>query len=315
MKRFVAVIFGMLLIFMLGTTVFAAEVNILEKDVSLPHSNIRVSGVMPSVSGLASESFQDDVNARIADVYSEFESAAVDADAILIDFSFEHITDGDNNFIVIYKAMTAANEVRQVSVVSFDAEVGRFLTIEDFLGPNAKRLAHGHISAHMRQNPGRFNSEFAGLSEFPSFIAVDGEIEFLFNQAEIAPTRFGVVRIAMNTENVRSVSFSQDEYITVTDFMVKMIPLRQAAEGLGYTVEWNEADRSIRVINGGFEARIELERNIFSGGTRIEPIELEAAPMLLDGVTHIPVSFFEEILGASHSADEIRTVTISMYRR
>ena len=313
MRHFIAAILGACLILGFGTTVFSAEIDTVDAEEVMLNPNIRITGETPQVSGLVSGAFERDVNARIGEVYREFELAAIDSNALRLEFSFEHITDGNNNFVVIYADIVAANELRQVSVVSFDAAAARFLTLEDFLGPNASCLAERHISEHMRRNPGRFNSEFAGLSQNPSFIATDGQVKFLFNQAEIAPARFGVVRIAMDAANVRNVSFDEDEYITVTDFMVKMIPLRHAAESLGYTVEWYEADRSIRIINNGFEARLKPDRNRYSLVGRVEPIELEAAPLLIDGVTHVPVSFFEEILGASHSVDEARTVTISIY--
>ena len=315
MKRYFAVILGVFLVFGLGADVLSAEIEVIDAEVSIVNPDIRITGGMPQITGLGSERFARDVNARIADVYYEFELTAIDSNAIHLDFDFEHIADGGNNFIVIYAEIVAASELRKVSVVSFNADENRFLAVEDFLGPNANCLAERHISAYMRRSPGRFNSEFAGLSQNPGFIVTDGQVEFLFNQAEIAPARFGVVHIAMDTGNVRNVSFDEGEYITVTDFMVKMIPLRQAVEGLGYSVEWNETDNSIRVINGGFETRLELGRNTYSSGGRAEPIELEAAPLLVDGVTHVPVSFFQEMLGASHSVDEARTVTISTYRQ
>ena len=313
MKRFIVLVLGIFLILGAGIEANAAEIYITSEEAKVTYPNIRFTGEMPRVSGLVDESFQDEVNARIAEVYYDFEQAAISANAFRLDFDFEHMADGDSNFILIYATIAAAHELQQISVISFDSSEGRFLTVKDFLGPNAVSLAEQYIAAYMRQSPGLFNSEFAGLSPDYSFVVADGRVEFLFNQGEIAPARFGIVRVAINTENVRSVSFAEDEYLTVTDFMVKMIPLRQAAEALGYIVEWNEYDRVIRVINGGFEARIEVGQNIYSLVGRVDPVELEAPPLLVDGVTHVPVSFFSEIMGASHSADEDRTVTISIY--
>ena len=277
------------------------------------HPNMRHTGEMPHVSGLADISFSDEINARILGVYESLELLALSLDAFRLDFDFDYVSDGANHFIKIYAVIEAAGESRLVETIGFDAQEGAFLTPEDFLGANATELANLHISAHMRQNPGLFNSEFGGLAPNPGFYAADGHVIFLFDQSEIAPARHGITRIDMHTDLVRNVSFADDDYITVTDFMVKMVPLRKAAEELGFAVEWNPDDNSAKITGGSVETRIFIDRNAYDVPGRPGNTELEAAPLLHGGLTFVPVSFFDAVLGARHSTDDQGVVTISIY--
>ena len=312
MRAFITAALSALLILGVCVQAHAADIYVTGESPSVTYPNIRFTGEMPQVHSLDNNLFQERVNARIRYIFEQLETLAVEHDAFQVDFEFEHISDDGRHFIKIFAVIAAASESRQVRTVGFDAAEGVFLAIEDFLGPNAIALAEDYIAAHMRQNPGMFNSGFGGLSADPSFVAENGRVAFLFNQSEIAPARLGVKRVEMDASMVRNVSFAEDEYITVTDFMVKMIPLRKAAEGLGYSLDWNAQDSSVRVYKGNFETRLEIGRNSYGPPGRPDAIELEAAPLLYGGVTYVPVSFFDAVLGASHSTDSRGTVAISI---
>ncbi|MCL2852606.1 MAG: copper amine oxidase N-terminal domain-containing protein [Defluviitaleaceae bacterium] len=313
MKKFVTAALFALIILGLAVEARPAEIYVADVSPAVIYPNIRFIGDMPQISGLDDERFQEEINNSIRDIYERFELLAVEHNAFQVGFSFEHVPDGSNHFIKIFADITAASESRQVQTVGFDAAGGTFLTIEDFLGPNAVALTEDYIAAYMRRNPGLFNSVFGGLSDSPSFFTREGRVVFLFGQSEIAPARLGVTRVEIDTLMVRNVSFTSDEYITVTDFMVKMIPLREAAEGLGYSLEWSTEDSAVIVTKESFETRLEIGRNSYALPGRPDSIELESAPLLRDGVTYVPISFFDAVLGARHSTDGHRTVTISIY--
>lgn len=67
---------------------------------------------------------------------------------------------------------------------------------------------------------------------------------------------------------------------------IQMVPLRKIAETLGYTVTWNGESRSVTLeLDGKLELKI--------GDTAAEAAVLEAAPVLIDGVTFVPLSYIE----------------------
>jgi len=77
-----------------------------------------------------------------------------------------------------------------------------------------------------------------------------------------------------------------------TDFYVAnnvtMVPLRLVAESLGFTVTWNEADRSVALqYAGGQVSTLVIGQTAFAGSV------LETAPIIRNDRTFVPVSFFD----------------------
>lgn len=73
---------------------------------------------------------------------------------------------------------------------------------------------------------------------------------------------------------------------------IVMLPLRAIAEALGYDVSWNDELKSVQLGVG---------RHIWIGNTeavvgRMAPIELSAAPVLVDDITFVPLDFFMYVL-------------------
>lgn len=78
---------------------------------------------------------------------------------------------------------------------------------------------------------------------------------------------------------------------------IKMIPLRSTAEGLAYIVTWNGETRSIELIRGANYIKMSIDDDKYSF-SRMMPESLGAAPTLVDGVTYVPASIADKILGA-----------------
>lgn len=72
-----------------------------------------------------------------------------------------------------------------------------------------------------------------------------------------------------------------------------MVPLRALAEELGYevTVEWGATDKVIRL---GHAISLSIGKDYYTY-MRVAPISLGTAPLLQDGNTYVPLSFFKEV--------------------
>lgn len=85
---------------------------------------------------------------------------------------------------------------------------------------------------------------------------------------------------------------------------VTMIPLREVAEGLGYTVTWNGENESIEVIKGAQYITMSIDQDSYAFSRRA-PQSLGAAPTLVnDSVTYVPLSFITDIIGGYYSVNE-----------
>ena len=86
-----------------------------------------------------------------------------------------------------------------------------------------------------------------------------------------------------------------DELQRLEDGLV-LIPLRQVAEYLGYDVVWNGTSRSVELTKGPHWTSLTIGRNMYSFARML--IRLEAAPVIYNDRTFVPISFAEQVLMA-----------------
>ncbi|UUZ79050.1 copper amine oxidase N-terminal domain-containing protein [Paenibacillus sp. P26] len=78
----------------------------------------------------------------------------------------------------------------------------------------------------------------------------------------------------------------------------RMVPLREAAEELGYEVKWNAELQAAELNKGAQWTSLRAGKNVYSYN-RMAPISLSAAPVIKEnGKMYVPLSFFSEILKA-----------------
>lgn len=84
-----------------------------------------------------------------------------------------------------------------------------------------------------------------------------------------------------------------------------MVPLRAVAEQLGYKVSWNEEDSSVTIGNG---IGLSIGKDDYSY-MKTAPIQLGQAPVLKDGMTYVPLAFFDKVI-RGYKADIVRSVVV-----
>lgn len=98
--------------------------------------------------------------------------------------------------------------------------------------------------------------------------------------------------------------------VTVDVDGVQMLPLRSVAEGLGYTVTWNEEGQSIELVRGAQFITMAIGQDSYAFSRRA-PQSLGAAPTLVNGdTTYVPVAFVDEILGGYTYENEDGTLKV-----
>ncbi|MCR2805495.1 copper amine oxidase N-terminal domain-containing protein [Paenibacillus soyae] len=96
----------------------------------------------------------------------------------------------------------------------------------------------------------------------------------------------------VNGQSVEAPSAYANEEGTV------MVPLRAIAEALGYELTWEAETRTVRV---GPVISLQIGEDYYVYA-KMAPIELGTAPVLSDGVTYVPISFFKQVI----RAEEVR---------
>ena len=96
-------------------------------------------------------------------------------------------------------------------------------------------------------------------------------------------------KIYINDEEV-----SLDNEIYENEEGVKMLPLRQIAEALGYEVTWdNDASRA-ELVKGAHWSAVTIGEDNYNFARML--IKLDTSPVLKDSRTFVPYEFLEKVL-------------------
>lgn len=76
---------------------------------------------------------------------------------------------------------------------------------------------------------------------------------------------------------------------------VGYLPVRPVAEAMGLTVEWNAADKSVLITNGGpVYITFKIGENAYTFA-KTAPMELSGAPVIIDSKTYIPADVITDL--------------------
>ncbi len=90
---------------------------------------------------------------------------------------------------------------------------------------------------------------------------------------------------------------------------IAMIPLRQVAEGMSYTVNWIGETRTVEIIRGAQYITITLDKDEYTFSRRA-PQQLGAAPTLVGDLTYVPLTFIDQVIGGYYYVNEDGTYKI-----
>ncbi len=91
---------------------------------------------------------------------------------------------------------------------------------------------------------------------------------------------------------------------------ILMVPLRETAEALGMTVEWNGTMRSVLLNDGIYTVKI-AENSYIKG--KMMPLQLSCAPVIKGGRTYVPVEYFAEVCEMTAVSDANDATRLQLY--
>jgi hypothetical protein len=88
-----------------------------------------------------------------------------------------------------------------------------------------------------------------------------------------------------------------------------MVPIRVAAEALGYELTWKQDTQSLELVKGNQWLSMQIGQDKYSFAKMLVP--LGAAPELKNEKTYVPMSFFEKVMKLQVRVSETGTIHIS----
>lgn len=88
-----------------------------------------------------------------------------------------------------------------------------------------------------------------------------------------------------------------------------MIPVRTAAEALGFALTWHPENQTLELVKGNQWFSIKIGADQYNIAKML--VKLGATPELTNGKTYVPLAFFSDVVKANVQVDETGTVSIS----
>ena len=313
---------------------FLAEAANVNAPSSLPYTTIKLSlreegleikGVLPYVQNL--NGLGAILNEGIDTAYSRKVAAAKESKARSITFRCSYFNSGDIGVCSILMTALVTTAVSKEEVVSFNyiPAQSRLVGVNDILGPNGLQIANKVITQQIRADSERYYTNFPGFQDTDAFyVTDDGNIWFLFDAFQIAPGSEGVTRFPMKISGVIStppIRKGDGYWIKDTSYNLKMVSLRTISDSLGYSVNWDRSTpKSITVERrGDVTVNFKIDENAYKSRRPDSPDKeqkrsLESAPVLMNGITYVPISFFDQILElVAYHVDENDNIIFTTY--
>jgi hypothetical protein len=293
-----------------------------DKEISLREEGLEIKGRLPVFSGL--HGLDAKLNDQINSIYDQKISRAKESKARSITFRYEYVESHGVFSILIYSSTLTATQKAEVNSINFDIWQEQMVTVNDILGVNGLQLANKVISYKIKNSPERYYPNFPGLQENNAFEYLGDSIVFLFDAFQIAPGSYGIVKISMSKDLVYDYRASKniDFWIKNDSYKLKMISLRPICTAFEYILGWNVATQSITLQRQGeTEISMNLGKNNYLCAKSAElnsekyvKSVLETSPVVIDGVTYVPISFFDQVLDmVAYAAIDDETILFSTY--
>jgi|GEM_PF-720576 len=273
-----------------------------------------VRGVLPQANGFGNAVLEKAFNDRVGEAYNTLMSKMGET-AHSVEIHYSIVADVNYVSVRIFAKSMATFAQESCVCIVFSPKTEKLLNLNDVLGPNGVKLANRVLADAVKAAPGRFNATVADITLSQDFYMEDEALVMIFDQFEIAPGAEGLVRMPVALSGLTNYTVDKNDYYqsAATQFGVKMIPIRAVAEAFGYSVVWNAATASADLYkDGAMATSVKVGDNSFFRA-RSAKRRLETAPELENGKTHVPISFFDEILGLLYFVDSNGNIVFSSY--
>lgn len=257
-------------------------------------------------------------------------SVSVNGAAVLVDatgaFSTQMMLTGDSEAIVVRSTDAAGNAAEKTLHVAFDSTAPTLavttpkmfdkvyklpLAVSGRTEPGAEVTVNGAVAPV--QPDGAFETSVGNLADGTNIVSVKATdaagnvttraISVSFLKTTIIRMQIGKVDALVNAEAQKLTA------APVIRNGSTLVPLRFIAETLGITPSWDAVFSVIDMTVAGHDVRLQIGARF--AGVDGKRVALDAAPVIVSGVTMVPLRFVSETMGADVMWDATtRTVTV-----
>ncbi len=257
-------------------------------------------GVLPEISVVSNPDYENSLNKIVNDFYDMAIEKALKQN-VRVSFVYEVFESGGYlNFGIFAKYGVGATAGEDVITIVVATEYCKIFTLQDILGPNAYEMTTQFVKNIIaNENSDIFDNgkNFKGVKPSTPFYFLDETtIGLVYSKDFIADSDSSIV-FMVDLLNVYKSILTKSETNNARGTV--NVPIRKVAEDLGYTVVWDEENKTVTLSNEYYDdIVIAVDANDYLGQ------ELENAPEYIFGKVFVPTTFFSEILGCFVNIEE-----------
>lgn len=322
-----------------STTTSTVPVVVKEVVLTTKSKDLTTNIKVPQLSGMLDTKYQDELNntilAHANEDLASWEKQAAEAAAAAKDTGYTYRPYG---LTIVYTLKSDGSGypsgVVSLSVTSYgetggtgmprvdtynvlNAGTAQRVTLQDLLGANYKATVDAGVIAKMKEEPQYFfPDQFKGIDADQGFFVEKGAAVVVFPKYAIAAGVAGSPEFRFNlpanltiqpnpdplpgTDKVK-VELSTSDVEQNADG-VSLVPFRKVAEGLGYTVKWNQDTYGAELSKGAQWTSVSVGKDSYFYA-KMAPVALGAAPVILNDTLFVPTKFVSDILKAEVTID------------
>ena len=307
-------------------------VKVSSQDITYVEDYLEIAISYPVISGLTDAKFQEELNYFIEKQVTkakddievhlqEYVEMAEEGDfeirphQLFVEYDVKANNDDFLSIAMTYYTYTGgANGMTVVNAFNINKKANTSFHLKDLFKADVdyKGIINKEIEEQIKlrsdgENEMFFEGEmgFQGIKDEATFYLTDNNLVLFFEKYEIAPGAMGIPEFAISLASLGDILNDISQVVYDRELVIDLkltkingidvIPLREVVEGLGYKVEWNANDQSILVSKANATAKLKIGDDVYIANHKI-PYILEAAPVMVDGVTYVPVVFLETVL-------------------
>jgi len=281
--------------------------------------HVTLRGVFPDIQPAFGPAYEA-LNEHISTAASAMIENALRLRARTVTFSYEVHATVDVVSIVMNASIAAVTTRETVKSINFSPRTGELLNLEEAMGFNVAPLAERILTEWMRDNPERYYS--ALTAPLSSFYLTETRLVFLFDEFQISTVAGSPGRLELTRAHIMALPpIAPAQYKILEDvYNIKMVPVGVIARYMGYNAQSQLYLSPRRVHIWRDDTRAHLMMTLILGENSYDwegnfQRPLEAAPILYNGRTLIPITFFDQIMPrTTYHVDEYGYIHFLAYR-
>lgn len=306
-------------------------VKVTAKDIKVEEEYLEIAITYPVISGLTDAKFQEELNyfieKQVTKAKDDIEVQAqeyvkmaaeegweIRPHQLFVEYDVKANNDDFLSFTMTYYTYTGgANGMTIINDFNIDKKANSTFHLKDLFkeGIDYKEVINKEVAKQIElrtKDEDKYFFEgkmgFQGIKDEQNFYLTDDKVVIFFEKYEIAPGAMGIPEFEISLDSLKDILKVKEDFpvielgfdnITIKENGLDMVPLRTVAEKLGYTVTWDGNTQTVELVNGPRYTTVKIGENSYYFA-RVAPFTLEAAPVIIDNTTYVPVSFIERVL-------------------